>query len=173
MVMGAVGGVGGVGVPGPPGPPGVQGPPGPIGAIDRNSPLSVQAKASAMVGMPIPPNAWMLFDFSLREIDTHLAIAAGPQWRWVAPMRGIYHLLATVRLEPFPPTPTWQLRVLRSGQVVAEASFTGHSGQIGWLGVMNQEDLQVQIWSSTSLVLSTQQPILPATVSIAGVGIAL
>jgi hypothetical protein len=174
MVMGAVGGVGGVGVPGPPGPPGVQGPPGPIGTIDGNSPLSVQVKATTMLGLPIPTNTWVVLDFPQREVDTHQGVTPGPLWRWVTPMRGVYHLLATVRLEPVLPAPTWQLRVLKSGQVIAEAAFSGYSGQIAWLGALiNQEDLQVQIWSSSAAILSAQQPVLPATVSIAGVGVAL
>lgn len=176
MVMGAVGGVGGGGLQGPPGPmgpPGVQGPPGPIGTIDGNSPLAVQARAVAMPGMPIPGNQWLPIDFSLRELDTHLAISAGPLWRWVAPMRGVYQLVATVRIDGFPGGVTWQLRVVRSGQPVAEAAFAGLSGQITWIGVMNQEDLQVQIWGSGTLVLSPQQPLLPAVVTIAGVGVAL
>jgi hypothetical protein len=89
-------------------------------------------------------------------------------------MRGVYHLLATVRLEPLPPAPTWQMRVVKSGQVIAEAAFTGFSGQIAWLGALvNQDDLQVQLWSSSAAMLSVQQPLLPATVSIAGVGVVL
>jgi len=140
--------------------------------IDGNSPLAVQAKATAMLGLAIPANQWVVLDFVQREIDTHQAISPGPIWRWVAPMRGVYHLVTTIRLDG-PGSPTWRLRVLKSGQVVAEASFAGASGQIAWLGVMNQEDLQVQIWGSVTLVLSIQQPVLPATIAIAGVGVAL
>lgn len=167
--MGSLGGIGGVGIPGPPGPP------GPIGTVDGTSPLSVQAKATALPGTVIPPSQWTTLNFTVRETDTHLAITPGPPWRWMAPMRGVYHLLATVRLDGFPgPTP-WQLRVLNNGLTVAEAGFSGLSGQIAWLGTLNQgNDLQVQMWgSSTTLVLSGQLPVLPASVSIAGVGVAL
>lgn len=144
-----------------------------MGTIDGNSPLSVQAKASAMLGLTIPANQWTVLDFSLREIDTHLAIMPGPLWRWSAPMRGVYHLQATVRLGG-PGSPTWQLRVQRANQLVAEADFAGVSGQITWLGVMQPpEDLQVLIRGSTTLVLAPDPLGLAAVVSIAGVGVAL
>jgi len=175
MVMGAVGGAGGgAGVPGPPGSPGLQGPPGPIGMIDGNSPLAVQAKATAMLGLAIPANQWVVLDFVLREVDTHLAIMPGPLWRWSAPMRGVYHLQTTVRLDGGPGSPTWQLRVQRANQLVAEAAFAGVSGQIAWLGAMQPlEDLQVLIRGSTTLVLAPDPLGLAAVVSIAGVGVAL
>lgn len=126
-----------------------------------------------MLGMPIPPNQWTVLDFPQREIDTHLAITPGPLWKWTAPLRGVYHLQSTVRLDGGPGSPTWQLRVLRSGQLVAEAAFAGVSGQIAWLGVMGQEDLQVHIRGSTTLVLSPDPLGLAAVVTIAGVGVAL
>lgn len=174
MVMGAVGGAGGAGMPGPPGPMGpmgVQGPPGPMGTIDGNSPLSVHARALAMLGFAFPPNQWTAIDFSLREVDTHFGISAGPVWRWIAPMRGAFHLLASVRLDPGPATPTWQLRVLRGAQLVAEASFTAVSGQIAWLGMLNgQEDLRVQIRPTTTVILALDPLALGASVTIAGVG---
>jgi hypothetical protein len=174
MVMGAVGGVGGVGVPGPPGPPGVQGPPGPIGTIDANSPLAVQTKAMALMGLPIPTNQWAVINFAPPEIDTHQAVVLGPLWRWTAPMRGVYHLQTTMRLDAALGSPTWELRVLRSNQLVAETSITGLSGQISWLGVMQPlVTLQVLIRSSTPLILASDPLNFPGSISIAGVGVAL
>jgi len=142
-----------------------------MGAIDQNSPLSVHARASAMMGTTLPPNQWTILDFPQREVDTHLAITPGPLWRWTAPMRGAFHLLASVRLDQGPGTPTWQLRVLRGAQLVAEASFAAVSGQIGWLGLLNgQEELQVQIKPTTTVVLATDPLGLAAVVTITGVG---
>jgi hypothetical protein len=145
-----------------------------MGGIDANSPLSVHAKAASMQAITIPANQWVVLDFVLREIDTHQAITPGPLWSWRAPMHGVFHLLTTVRLDDGPGSPTWQLRVQRANQLVAEASFTDLSGQIAWLGVMQPlVNLQVLIRGSSSLVLASDPLGLAASVSIAGVGVAL
>jgi hypothetical protein len=140
--------------------------------------LSVHARASAALGTPLAANQWTVLDCSLREVDTHLAITPGPGWRWTAPMRGVFQLLATVRLDPGfePGTPlAWQLRVLRGAQLVAEVSFSAAaSGQVAWLGLLEGQDvLQVQLRPTTAVVLATDPLGLSAVVSIAGVGVAL
>lgn len=127
-----------------------------------------------MLGVTIPANAWTVLDFVMREIDTHRAIEPGPLWRWVAPLRGVYHLQSTIRLDGGSGSPIWQARVRRANQLVAEASFSGVSGQIAWLGTLQPpEDLQVELYGSTTLVLSSDPLALSATVAIAGVGVVL
>lgn len=172
MVMGSVGGGGGGGgTPGPPGPPGPAGPPGPSG-IDFQSPLSVHLEADILPG-PIGPEPWRVLDFALIRTDTHGAAIPGPAWTWAAPVRGFYHLVGAIALDPAQPIPAWQVRVLKSGIPQVQIEHTRTAGQIAWMGLLSPgERLHLEFQAPGQAVA----PLLDATLtrlSITGCGVVL
>lgn len=172
MVMG-LRGTAGVGIPGPPGP---QGPPGPAGSGDvSGTALAVFTQAvMAPTLTPYPIGLWTPLDFAVKEWDSHGTLIMLPEWRWNAPMRGVYQLQASVMLQNLAGVPPWELQVVRAGQEQrARAAFTGILGQISWTGIVNPgEFLQVQVRPSGPgpVVIDGGPP--RTCITIAGVGVA-
>ncbi len=179
MVMGTYRGAAGGGVPGPQGPMGPPGPPGPQGPVGLSGPADLSGSALGVFGqavmgpslVPYPNNQWSVLSFDVKEWDTHTAFSLLPEWRWTAPVRGVYQLQASVMLQSVAGNPIWELQVRRSGQERAQAAFTGFAGQISWTGIVGLgEFLQVAIRPTGAPTLIHGGP--PRTcITIAGCGV--
>ena len=175
-IGGASGGATGTGLQGPPGPQGPMGPAGPPGIADVSATaLSVFTQAVMTPSLqPYAPTLWTPLDFAIKEWDSHGTLFQLPEWRWNAPMRGVYQLQASILLQAIAGTPTWDLRVLRSGQERAQASFAGLAGQISWTGIVNPgEFLQVVIRPSGPIPVLIDGGPPRSCITIAGVGVVL
>jgi hypothetical protein len=153
MVMGTVGGGSSGGVPGPmgpagpPGPEGPQGIPGPMGPAGGSTLPMVYTRALAGPFGALAANVWELVRFGQLDGSTHPNVIADlPDWRWIAPVNGVYQIVASIHLEHAPGVPTWDLRVLRNGQEIASVGVQGYAGQIiGMARLAIGEWIQIQV----------------------------
>jgi hypothetical protein len=122
--------------------------------------------------IPYPIGRWTTIAFDAKEWDSHGALVQAPEWRWNAPMRGVYQLQASVMLQNQAGVPPWELLVVRSGVERARAAFTGLLGQISWTGIVAPgEYLQVQIRPTAPGPVLIDGGPPRSCITIAGVGV--